>query len=102
MKLSDRMEERDAVDRRSPHSTMEAGPASENALGDFKSNVHEALYARLGTELFDSSLSPERLAAQVSTEINDLMDATTAPLSAAERETLAEEIVSDVVGLGPL
>jgi pilus assembly protein CpaF len=102
MKLSDRMKERGVLDPRSPQSPSEAGPASANALGDFKSNVHEALYARLGTELFDSSLSPEQLAAQVSTEINDLMDATTAPLSAAERETLAEEIVSDVVGLGPL
>jgi len=102
MKLSDRMKERDAADRRSPQAPLQSGVVSDDALGDFKSNVHEALYARLGTELFDSSLTPERLAAQVSSEINDLMDATTAPLSVAERETLAEEIVSDVVGLGPL
>ncbi len=72
------------------------------ALAGFKASVQQALYARLGTELFDSSLSPAQLTAQVSQEITSLMDSSTVPLSIPERQDLASAIVNDVVGLGPI
>jgi pilus assembly protein CpaF len=76
--------------------------AAPTALGDFKASVQQGLYARLGTELFDSSLSPTQLTAQVSQEITSLMDSSTVPLSISERQELASAIVNDVVGLGPI
>lgn len=101
MKLSDRMKEQGNVDELAARRTRPA-PISDNAMGDFKANVHQALHARLGAKLFDSSLSPEQLTAQVTQEISDLMESTTVPLSIPERQTIAAEIVSDVVGLGPI
>jgi pilus assembly protein CpaF len=103
MKLSDRIKERDSG---TPASmTRLAAPrvdSVESALGEFKATVHEALFARLGSRLFDATLSPEQLTAQVAQEISDLMSSMSAPLSAAERQALTAEIVSDVVGFGPI
>ena len=64
--------------------------------------MQQALYTRLGTDLFDSSLSTAQLTAQVSQEITSLMNSSTVPLSIPERQELAAAIVNDVVGLGPI
>jgi pilus assembly protein CpaF len=100
MRLSERLKE-------TPTSSGHSAPkpcsvAAPTALADFKANVQKALYARLGAELFDSSLSSAQLTAQVSREITALMDSSTVPLSIAERQELASAIVNDVVGLGPI
>ena len=103
MKLSDRMRERgSSTERTANRTTPNHTDGANTALDDFKSKVHEALFARLGNELFDSSFTSDQLAAHVSREISDLMTAMTAPLSADERQALTAEIVSDVVGLGPV
>ena len=102
MKLSDRMKAQGNVDELTARRSPRPERISDNAMGDFRANVHQALHARLGAKLFDSSLSPEQLTAQVTQEISDLMESTTVPLSIPERQTIAAEIVSDVVGLGPI
>ena len=56
-----------------------AGPSPANAVGELKVRAHEALFARLGVRLFDSTLTQEQLHAYVASEIGDLMAATTAP-----------------------
>ena len=100
MRLSDRLKDPQvAADRPAPRRLDVTAPT---ALADFKASVQQALYARLGTELFDSSLSPAQLTAQVSQEITSLMDSSTVPLSIPERQQLAAAVVNDVVGLGPI
>ena len=100
MRLSDRLKDPQiAADRPAPKRLDVTAPT---ALADFKASVQQALYARLGTELFDSSLSPAQLTAQVSQEITSLMDSSTVPLSIPERQELAAAVVNDVVGLGPI
>lgn len=103
MKLSERLRDHGTSEQRGGTSRT-AAPAEglDTALVDFKSTVHDALFARLGSRLFDATLTPEQLAAHVSNEIGDLMTRTTVPLSAEERHALTAEIVSDVVGLGPI
>lgn len=100
MRLSERLKETPSGNGHSAPQPRTA--AAPTALADFKANVQKALYARLGAELFDSSLSPAQLTAQVSREITALMDSSTVPLSIAERQELASAIVNDVVGLGPI
>jgi hypothetical protein len=68
MKLSDRMKERGSAHGGTLPARRDRRGATV-ALGEFKANVHEALFARLGAQLFDSSLSPEQLTAQVAQEI---------------------------------
>jgi pilus assembly protein CpaF len=67
-----------------------------------KQRAHEALFARLGVRLFDSSLSEEQLRDHVVQEIGRLMAEASAPLSAAERQRLVVEIGADVLGHGPI
>jgi pilus assembly protein CpaF len=67
-----------------------------------KQRAHEALFARLGMRLFDSSLGEDQLRSYVVQEIGNLMDEETAPLSAVERQRLVAEISDDVLGHGPI
>jgi pilus assembly protein CpaF len=105
MKLSERLREHDGS---APERMMleprarTTDPTAADAVTELKTRAHEALFARLGVRLFDSALSPDQLHAYVAQEITDLMAQTSAPLSAGERHRLVEEIMDDVVGLGPI
>jgi len=107
MKLSERLREqtegaapeRSALDF-APRPAAE--PVPVDAVNEMKTRAHEALFARLGLRLFDSTLSQEQLHAYVAQEISDLMTATPTLLSPEERQQLVEEIMDDVVGLGPI
>ena len=104
MKLSDRMKTADAALAQQPFSYASYGQPSRqsSALADFKAQVHDALFARLGARLFDATLGSDQLNAYVAQEITDLMASATVPLSVPERQALAREIMNDVIGLGPI
>ena len=72
-----------------------------DGLAEFKAKVHDALFERLGTRLFDAS-KEDQLQALVVAEITTLMDADDTALSPLERQNLVNEIARDVMGLGPL
>jgi len=75
--------------------------ADPNGVGEFKSKVHDALFARLGTRLFEAK-SESEMQSLVVAEISALMDANETALSPQERKMLAEDIARDVMGLGPI
>jgi pilus assembly protein CpaF len=100
MKLSDRMKGNEPESAHQEPKRLP--PPASGGLEGFKASVQQALYARLGAELFDSSLTPAQLTTQVSQEITALMNSTTVPLTVTERQELATAIVNDVVGLGPI
>ena len=104
MKLSDRLKAAEVAGPRplSVFSAAKVNPIATDAVGAFKAKVHEALFARLGARLFDSTLGVEQLNAYVAQEISDLMSEVTVPLSVAERQALAADIMNDVIGLGPI
>jgi pilus assembly protein CpaF len=112
MKLSDRLREQQSggaypAPDGATHQQITAPrppvqPAVPDAVTELKARAHEALFARLGVRLFDSTLTEEQLHAYVAREITELMSSSTAPLSVAERQRLVEEIMHDVVGLGPV
>ena len=72
-----------------------------DGLGDFKAKVHDALFQRLGTRLFETT-NEEQMQTVVMTEISNLMDARESALSPQERQALVRDIARDVMGLGPL
>jgi pilus assembly protein CpaF len=76
--------------------------AALDAVADLKARAQDALFARLGVRLFDTTLTEEQLQAYVAQEITELMSSTQVPLSVAERHRLVEDIIDEVVGLGPL
>ncbi|MGD9704270.1 MAG: CpaF family protein [Acidimicrobiia bacterium] len=104
MKLSERLREQgaDTGDRRALELAGAGEKAPIDAVAELKTRVHEALFARLGQRLFDSTLTQEQLHSYVAQEITELMAVANVPLSATERQGLAEEIMHDVIGLGPV
>jgi pilus assembly protein CpaF len=99
MKLSERIR---ATELASPTLFSSRRVAEIDAVGDFKAQVHQALFARLGNRLFDSTVGPAQLQAYIAQEITDLMATVTVPLTTQERQVLTSDIVSDVMGLGPV
>ncbi len=99
MKLSDRIR---ATELASPTLFSSRRVVEIDAVGDFKAQVHQALFARLGNRLFDSTVGPTQLQAYIAQEITDLMATVTVPLTTQERQALTTDIVSDVMGLGPV
>jgi pilus assembly protein CpaF len=110
MGLADRLRERDrdaagvAIGAASSTAglTAPAAPGPTDPLQSFKQQVSEGLIARMGTRLFEADLAADQLRSLVVQEINDVMAATGAPLSAVERQRLVAEVVDDVIGLGPI
>ena len=72
-----------------------------DGLGDFKARVHDALFERLGSRLFEAT-TEEQMQSLVMAEIGALMDATGSVLTPQERQVLVQDIARDVMGLGPI
>jgi pilus assembly protein CpaF len=74
---------------------------TSDGVGEFKTKVHDALFERLGSRLFEAT-NEEQMKSLVVTEIATLMDANDSALSPQERQLLVQDIARDVMGLGPL
>ena len=79
----------------------EAPPLSDPLTG-LKQRAQQGLFARLGSRLYDASLSDEQLKSLVRQELIAVIDAERTPLSPAERQRLTEEVADDVLGYGPI
>jgi pilus assembly protein CpaF len=77
------------------------GPVTVDGLGDFKARVHDSLFARLGTRLFEAT-NEDQLQSLVVAEIGALMAETETALTPSERQHLVQDIARDVMGLGPI
>lgn len=75
--------------------------ASE-ALRALKSDVSEALFARVGNRISDSSLSEADLHDYVEGELRGVVAEQQVPLTSTERARLIDEVMDDVLGLGPI
>ena len=102
MKLSDRLKEAAASEQRGFRTGTAPTSGANAALAAFKDSVQQALVNRLGARLYDTAMPPDQLNAYVAQEISEMMASTGIPLSPAERTQLTEEILDDVVGLGPI
>jgi len=71
-------------------------------LLQLKQRAQQALFARLGSRLYDSSLSDDQLQAFVRQELGDVIDGERIPLTAEERQRLTKDVSNDVLGYGPV
>jgi pilus assembly protein CpaF len=71
-------------------------------LAQIKRRAQEALFARLGSRLYDSSLGEDQLKAFVRQELAEIVDAERIPLTPSERQRLTAEVSDDVLGYGPV
>jgi pilus assembly protein CpaF len=109
MSLSDRLKaaQEERVGRRElPLSIIAGEHAAERVEEDpfaiLKRRAHDALFARLGARMHDSSLSEEQLGAFVVQELSRVIEAEQMPLTAMERARLVAELTDDVLGYGAI
>ena len=87
-----------------PPSTVDAvGPSAPvDPLVILKQRAQDALFARLGTRLFDASLSETQLHAYVMQELEQVIAGEHIPLTRAERQRIVSTVSDDVLGYGPI
>jgi pilus assembly protein CpaF len=82
-------------------SSREASDTNE-ALNAVKERVGTALYERMGSRITDSSMDEGELHQYVKDELRVIIEQDEIPLTLSERQRLVQEIIDDVLGLGPL
>ncbi|WP_380168605.1 CpaF family protein [Jannaschia sp. R86511] len=71
-------------------------------FADLKREVHRALLATLGPQLYDATLSAAELEQRVRRTLVDVLAGGETPLTAADRTRLSQEIADDILGYGPI
>lgn len=78
------------------------GSDTNEALNSVKERAGTALYERMGSRITDSSLDDAELQQYVKEELRSIIEEDEIPLSPSERQRLVQDIIDDVLGLGPL
>jgi len=107
MSLTDRLEQA----RRSQPAALNGhesstGESPEARLRDpfarVKASVHRALMDSLGPQLYDPHLEQSELELRVRQTLQTVLNSEDTPLSAADRNRIAQEVADEILGLGPL
>ncbi|WP_226760355.1 CpaF family protein, partial [Arthrobacter sp. SO3] len=75
---------------------------ANDALTAVKERAGLALYERMGSRISDTSLDEAELHDYAKGELRTIIEEDEIPLTATERQRLVQEILDDVIGLGPL
>lgn len=78
------------------------GSETNEALNAVKERAGTALYERMGSRITDSSMDDTELQQYVKDELRAIIEEDEIPLSPSERQRLVQDIIDDVLGLGPL
>jgi len=83
-----------------PEDEEATGPA--DPLMILKQRAQDALFARLGTRLFDASLTETQLHTYVMQELEQVIAGDNIPLTPSERQRIVNTVSDDILGYGPL
>jgi pilus assembly protein CpaF len=72
------------------------------ALDGVKIRVHQALIDALGPKLYDPQVSEAELEQRVRVSVQSVLQVEDTPLSVTDRARLAQEVVDEVLGHGPI
>jgi pilus assembly protein CpaF len=79
-----------------------AGTPGVDAFADLRRQVHASLLETLGPTLYDTSFEPGDLEQRVRQTLQEVLQSGDAPLTAADRARIAQEIADDILGYGPI
>ena len=80
---------------------LDAAPVRvDDPLSSLRGRAQKALFERLGSRLFDSSLAEEQLRAYVVQELDQILADEVRQLSPEERHQLVDSIGADIMGPG--
>jgi pilus assembly protein CpaF len=72
------------------------------AIGVLRQRIHQLLIDELGPLLFDRTLSEDDLRRRVQEQLQSALAAEQAPLSAADKAQLIQDVADDILGYGPI
>ena len=103
MKLNERLKRTEAKEMRTSQSFRPTATTTDSdPLAHLKRRAQQALFAKLGARLYDSSLTDSELQDFVSTELSEVMAGEAVQLSPEESRALAMQIRDDILGFGPV
>jgi pilus assembly protein CpaF len=103
MKLNERLKRTEARELRTKAPSGRPGaPTGTDPLAHLKRRAQEALFAKLGARLYDSSLTEAELQDFVSTELAEAMSDEAIQLTPEESRALSLQIRDDILGFGPV
>jgi pilus assembly protein CpaF len=79
-----------------------AGPRRDPVLDELRSKIHHVLIDELGPILYDKRLSEEELRRRVHEQLHQALAQERAPLSAADKAQLIQDVSDDILGYGPI
>ncbi len=100
MSLSDHLRAAGTADR--DEEKVETTRPAADPIMALKTRARDALLARMGTRLYDASMSAAQLHQHVVEELGNVLEEEMVPLTTAERDQLVAEISDDVLGYGPI
>ncbi len=77
-------------------------PRRDPALNELRHRVHQQLIDELGPILFDRRLSEQDLRRRVHEQLHAAIAAERAPMSAADKAQLIQDVTDDILGYGPI
>jgi pilus assembly protein CpaF len=78
------------------------GPRRDPVLNELRQKVHQHLIEELGPILYDRRLSEEELRRRVQEQLQSALAKSKAPLSAADKAQLLQDVSDDILGYGPI
>ena len=77
-------------------------PGRDPVLDELRQKIHHVLIDDLGPILYDNRLAPEDLRKKVHEQLHAALAAERAPLSAADKAQLIQDVADDILGYGPI
>ncbi len=88
--------------RRTPDEAGQGGQQRDPIISDLRQKVHHQLIDELGPVLYDKRLSEEELRRKVHDQLQSALAQERAPLSAADKAQLIQDVADDILGYGPI
>jgi pilus assembly protein CpaF len=85
-----------------PDEAGQGGQQRDPIISDLRQKVHHQLIDELGPVLYDKRLSEEELRRKVHDQLQSALAQERAPLSAADKAQLIQDVADDILGYGPI
>jgi pilus assembly protein CpaF len=104
MRLGDTLRKDPGPAEATPAEPRAVGAAAKTVdpLAELKLRAQELFFTRLGSRLYDSSLTEDQLRHVVLEELTAIIDDEPTPLTPAERRIVVRELADDVLAYGPM
>src|SRR4051795_2748148 len=80
----------------------QGGRRRDPVLDELRQKIHHHLIDELGPILYDKRLSEDDLRRRVNDELHKALAQERAPLSAADKAQLIQDVADDILGYGPI